>query len=367
MPIPSPTPCPDAVRGLRHSSARRYRRLLALELLQLVVVGACTITLWSSVTTPALSVWLLTVLGQVIFIRWRVRRRTERVRSSDLQPDALDADERRHLHALISALQKQVEHAKGEAQARCRARSALLAEAAHDLKQPLYAISLLADTLALQLQQPEQRSIVLRQQQAIGVLRAQFDGLIDLVRVEAESLPVEAAPVALPRGLAPLLTQFRVLAESKALRWQAHIAPVSVLTDQALLQRLLSNLLFNAIRHTDQGEVSIEARVRDACVEFVVRDTGCGIPAKYRDRVFEPFVRLDEARSGDEGGTGLGLAIARCIGERLDARLTLDPTPGNGTCFRFSLPLLPTPASDQPQVVRPKNGLGTIVCADDPV
>ncbi|MFN3987796.1 MAG: sensor histidine kinase [Rhodocyclaceae bacterium] len=360
-----------------------------LEWLPLVVVGGCTVTLWSSVTTPALSMWLLTVLGQVIFMRWRARRRPEGVKHPDLGADALNAhnahnafnplkalnplaplnaDERRDLHAQICALQAQIEQTKSEARARCRARSALLAEAAHDLKQPLYAISLLADTLALQLQQPEQRSIVLRQQQAIGVLRAQFDSLIDLVRVEAESLPVKTAPVALPRGLAPLLTQFRVLAESKALRWHARIAPVTVLTDQALLQRLISNLLFNAIRHTDQGEVSIEAEVCAERVAFVVRDTGCGIPAKYRERVFEPFVRLDPTHCGDDGGTGLGLAIARCIGERLDARLTLDPTAATkGSCFRFSLPLLAASASDQPEVVRPQNGLGAIVRADNPV
>lgn len=252
---------------------------------------------------------------------------------------------------LLERLQQ--EHARAmaalaDADAANRAKSAFLAAASHDLRQPLYAISLLADTLALKIGDADNRVIIARQQQAIGVLRGLFDNLLDLARFESGKVDVHIQEVALDEIVLPLAAQFAPLAEEKGLAWRLDESPcVTVHTDPGLVQRLLGNLLSNAVRHTEAGFVSLTIHMLGERIECNVIDTGPGIPPEAQSQIFDEFVQLANSQRAREQGIGLGLAIARHISGLLDARLAVDSTPGKGSCFSFSLPLSDTRAEAQ--------------------
>lgn len=115
---------------------------------------------------------------------------------------------------------------------------------------------------------------------------------------------------------------------------------VRVFTDQDLLLRLIRNLLTNAVRFTESGEVCCRAKAYVDRVEFLISDTGSGIPEEQQKQVFEQFVRL--AQSGiTSAGSGLGLSIVRKISEALELSIQMSSVVGKGTGFRFQLPRIP--------------------------
>ncbi len=266
----------------------------------------------------------------------------------------------------VEAERARVASALLDADAANRAKSAFLAAASHDLRQPLYAISLLADTLAYQTLDDTGRTIVARQQQAIGLLRGLFDNLLDLSKFEAGKVTARLQTVPVDEIATPLLAQFAPLAEQKGLELSFDTDSAAIRTDPGLLQRLLGNLLSNAIRYTHKGYVRLEAHVLHKRIVFAVRDSGPGIDAGSQSSIFEAFVQLDNMHRTRDGGIGLGLAIARRISEVLDAGLQLESAPGSGSTFRFSVPLSETRTSSIAAVAQPpRAGLRVWVLEDD--
>ncbi|HYC36977.1 MAG TPA: ATP-binding protein [Usitatibacter sp.] len=221
-----------------------------------------------------------------------------------------------------------------------RARAIFLAAASHDLRQPLYAISILSDALAGQPLSPEAQAILGKQQEAIAALRRLFDNLLDLSRLDAgEVRPVRRA-VALREVLGQLAGEYQATAQAKGLEWHAAIPEVWVETDPELLRRVLANLLSNAVRYTRQGRIELVAReVSRGSLEISVSDTGIGIAAQDQARVFEEFVQIENDARDREKGVGLGLSIVRKIGELLDLRIALSSAPGQGTRISLQVPL----------------------------
>jgi signal transduction histidine kinase/CheY-like chemotaxis protein len=220
-----------------------------------------------------------------------------------------------------------------------RARAMFLAAASHDLRQPLYALSLLSDTLASEPLAGQAPELVDKQRQAIAALRALFDNLLDLSRFDAGEIRPSLRPSSLPDLLAPLCMQYEMQCRAKGLSWRADIDAAWVNTDAGLLQRLVGNLLSNAVRYTGTGEVRLVARARGAHVEMSVEDSGPGIAHQDLERVFEEFVQLGNAQRDREQGVGLGLSIVRRIAGLLDAGLEVESTVGKGTCLRLRVPI----------------------------
>jgi NtrC-family two-component system sensor histidine kinase KinB len=163
--------------------------------------------------------------------------------------------------------------------------------------------------------------------------------LLDLSRIESG----EAAPHLAAVSAADLVTgaveplRRQVDAKGLALRIAASAELPKVAADRSQVERVLSNLVANAIRATDRGgEIQISAARRDGFVAIAVRDTGRGIPHDYLARVFEPFVQIPNAPAG---GAGLGLSISRRIVEAHGGQITVRSEPGQGTTFTFTLPV----------------------------
>jgi heavy metal sensor kinase len=214
------------------------------------------------------------------------------------------------------------------------------ADAAHELRTPLTAlrgeleVGLRAD------RSPEEYRRVLRSalEGVEGLVRLAED-LLELSRASAggfaRSGPVDVEALALEA-----LDAGARLAQGRGVTIRlGAVAPATVTGDALALGRALLNLVDNAVRYTPAGgKVEISARPTDGWVELAVQDTGAGIAPADRERVFQPFVRLDAAGAGGTKGTGLGLAIARSVVVAHGGTLTLEPTPGAGSRFTIRLP-----------------------------
>jgi signal transduction histidine kinase len=167
------------------------------------------------------------------------------------------------------------------------------------------------------------------------------ESLLTLTRAESGGIRLKREVVDLCGLAADVANHLRVLAEEKEqLLRVAAAAPVLVECDPAILRQGLVNLLHNAIKYTPaRGEIRVDARglsATEAAIE--IRDSGPGIPAMHRARIFERFYRVDEGRSRDSGGVGLGLAIARWAVEANGGRIELESEEGKGSLFRIVLP-----------------------------
>ena len=220
------------------------------------------------------------------------------------------------------------------------AKTRFLAAASHDLRQPVTAIGLLVGLARDRTADASQAGLLDRIQGAVRALEGLLRGLLDLSRLET----AEGAPL---RQTVPLQTLFDGLAlhhqaDAQARGLRLHLRPTTlqVDSDPVLLDQVLRNLVGNALRHTRRGGVLVAARRHGAHgVRLQVWDTGIGIPADQQQRVFEPFVQLQDPSPERSRGQGLGLAIVRRAVDLLGHPLVLRSVPGRGSCFSIGLPL----------------------------
>jgi signal transduction histidine kinase len=219
-----------------------------------------------------------------------------------------------------------------------RARRALVASVSHDLRTPVTALRLLAEAVEDGVvEDATADEYVARMATHVRVLGALIDDLFELSRLESGELRWSMQRVALRQLVEEAVEAMRPEAAARAVDVRAVLEAGDpfALGDPARLQRVLFNLIQNAIRHTPpDGAVTVRTGVVDGAVEIEVADTGAGIPEDERTRVFEAFHRLDAARS--EGGAGLGLAICRAIVEAHGGRIWIADASA-GTSVRVRL------------------------------
>jgi signal transduction histidine kinase len=219
-----------------------------------------------------------------------------------------------------------------------------LASAAHDLRQPVHALSLYADWLA---SEPEMgRDIAPRILQATWAINELFDSLFDLTRIDAGNYKVHLQPVDVRQLLADLSTRFEPVAQAKSLSLRTRASPVTIRTDPVVLRRMLGNLVSNALRHTPQGGVLIALRQHDGLLVFEVWDTGVGIAPEHQQAIFQEFFRISQ-HQGTEDSLGLGLTIVSKLSTRLGYQLALHSVLGRGSVFRVTLPALTQTQADE--------------------
>jgi signal transduction histidine kinase/CheY-like chemotaxis protein len=230
--------------------------------------------------------------------------------------------------------------ARAAAEAANRAKSQLLAAASHDLRQPLHALGLYIAALAARACDAEWRPLVTHVESAANALELQFAQLLDLSRLDAGALTPERGEVALGTLFARIRTEFEAQAAARGLTLRIVPTRLVVDSDAALLERIVGNLVANGIRYTSRGGVLLGARRCGARVAVDVVDTGIGIAASHRQRIFEEFYRVkDDARpSHARRGMGLGLAIVRRFADLLRHEIVLDSREGSGSRFRVLVP-----------------------------
>jgi len=222
-----------------------------------------------------------------------------------------------------------------------------VANISHELKTPVGAIGLLAETLLAEDDLAVTRRLAERMvNEAFRVART-IDDLLDLSRIEAGEAPIRE-PVPVHLAMAEAVDRIRPGAERRdiAVRVEEPSHRLNVLGDRRQLVSALANLLDNAVKYSDPGsEVALRARTDGRSVELAVEDHGLGIPSRDLERVFERFYRVDRARSRDTGGTGLGLAIVRHVVANLDGEVSVKSREGEGSTFTLRLPAGPGPVA----------------------
>ena len=242
------------------------------------------------------------------------------------------------LIGLLRAAYDKAEAARRSAEQASRSKSQFLASASHDLRQPVHALSLLTALLNDLAADARVREIGGHIRQSVESLERLFNALLDLSRLDAGALAAEPRQFDLAELARRLSVEYRAKAGEKALRYELECAPLWLYADPILLERILRNLLENAVRFTDSGHVALRASRagRDAIVS--VADSGCGIPAAEQAHVFEEFYQLHNPGRDRSKGLGLGLSIVRRLVELLGYRVELASAPGQGSVFTLTLP-----------------------------
>ncbi len=218
------------------------------------------------------------------------------------------------------------------------------ASASHDLRQPLHAIALFGAVLEKDLQGQPQHTHATRLMRAVNALGTSLDTMLDVSRLDAGVIVPDVQAVALNPLFQSVNQVFASLAEEKGLQLRLRASPLWVRTDAQLLQRLLANLVENAIKYTSQGGVLVVARTRGQVVWIDVIDTGAGIAAEHRDLIFQEFYQVNNPGRDRTQGLGIGLSIVRRLSALLDHPVELHSNPGRGSRFRVRLPATPAPA-----------------------
>jgi len=222
-------------------------------------------------------------------------------------------------------------------------RKDFVANVSHELRTPLTAIRGFAETLLHADPPREQRdrhqAVVVRHAERLAAL---IDDLLELSRIEAQRTPAEPQPVEVQALCRSVLQDLKPRFVDQGIAWMLAPGPAAhALADRRSLERVLVNLLDNALKYTEAGgEVRVAVARNGGQVRVEVGDTGIGIPSTDLARVFERFYRVDKARSRERGGTGLGLAIVKHLVQAMGGDVGVSSVEGEGTTFEVRLPAI---------------------------
>ena len=256
-------------------------------------------------------------------------------------------------NAALEQAMRRAEEARQAMEAANLAKSRFLANMSHELRTPLNAVigytELILDGTYGDV--PERvRGTLSRVERSGRSLLGLINEVLDLSKIEAGQLKLAVAGFSLPETINAAITSLESLAREKGLKLGARIAPdlPEATGDERRVTQVLVNLLGNAIKFTDAGEVEVEAKLEKDAFLVTVRDTGPGVAPGFRDRIFEEFQQADTSTTRPKGGAGLGLAISKRIVELHGGTLSLVHSEvGRGSTFGFTLPLA-GPTAAQP-------------------
>lgn len=226
-------------------------------------------------------------------------------------------------------------------------KSRFLAAASHDLRQPVHALSLFIGALQGRQMDDEARRLIELIDRSIEALDSLFVSLLDISRLDAGIVQPRLGSVAIQPLLDRVFREFEIEAGMKGLGFVAVPCGAVVSTDPILLERILRNLVSNAVRYTDRGRVLVGCRRRGGVLLLQVLDTGRGIAREERERVFQEFYQLDNPERDRSKGLGLGLAIVKRLSDLLRCDLVLSSEPGRGSVFTLAVPKVVAPPTTE--------------------
>lgn len=313
---------------------------------------ALTRALWIAAASLVLAAALAVVLARrTVRPIGQLAAGAQRLGAGELQHriDVRSGDEIEALACQFNAMAREIEVSYAQLEAKVEertrelalaneAKSRFLAAASHDLRQPLHALSLLVGQLESERDASGRDQVAARIARAVDNINELFDGLLDISKLDAGVVAPALAEVPLAPILQRVHARFADDADAKGLRLLLAPTRAWVRTDPQLLERVVQNLVGNAVRYTPGGGVVIGCRwgERTVCVE--VWDSGVGIPEDQQKEVFAEFVQLGGERSLRSEGLGLGLAIVERLCSLLQHPITLRSDVGQGTRFSISVP-----------------------------
>jgi two-component system, sensor histidine kinase len=245
---------------------------------------------------------------------------------------------RDHLERRVEEATRELTAQKEEAERASLAKSRFLAAASHDLRQPMHALILFVTALKERIQYPEVSRIVSNIEASVSAMLSLFNALLDISRLDAGVLHAKPTDFELDSLLQRLQIEFAPHAMEKGLRFRVMRSSAIVTSDPVLLERVLMNLISNAIRYTVQGGVVVGCRKRKGKVRIEVWDSGPGIPAERHRDIFQEFYQLRNPERDRSKGLGLGLAIVDRMARLLETRIHLKSSEAKGSVFAIEVP-----------------------------
>lgn len=282
-----------------------------------------------------------------------------------------DVSEQHRIEEQRSRHERELNEARQAAEQASAAKTRFLAAASHDLRQPIQAIHLLVHVLMTSNLEPASAEIVSRIRSAIAGLGGMLDTLLDISKLEAALVVPEVTTFSLSPLMRQLADEFAPLAQEKGLEFAVIKSSATITSDRTLLARILRNLLSNAIRYTPRGRILFGCRRRAGALRIAVVDTGVGIAAEERHKIFHEFHQVGNQARDRREGLGLGLAIVDRLSRLLDHPVELSSRPGHGTLFAVTVPLTvaspPTFESTSQLLLTMDHPRSTVVIIDDEV
>jgi len=247
-------------------------------------------------------------------------------------------ESRRELERRIFAATRELQDQKDRAESANRAKTQFLAAASHDLRQPLQAAGLFVGSLRLRNKDPEVAALIDRVERALGSLEGVLEALLDISRLDAGVVEprMERFPVA--NVLRALQETFAESAAQHAVELRVRPSALWCETDPRLLERILANLVSNALRYCERGRVLVGCRVSGPSIRIEVRDNGPGIARERHEEIFREFVQLETPARVRDKGLGLGLAIVERLARLLGHGVYLKSSRGRGATFGIVVP-----------------------------
>jgi len=336
------------LKGLRFPLEGTVTGRVAKELRTISIAGSSESSAFFAELLPKLDIGPILVLPLVaqghLFGVLAVFRRIGQL------PFDLDDEDRLAAVADLAALALWKARQLEEAQSADAAKTSLLATLSHELRTPLAALEgygeLLEDEILGPLS-PPQRDVLVRLRTVGRHLGSLIEDILTYASLEADRLSIRVESLRVGELLDTLLPFVEPLAREKGIRFRLELADgiPDLMTDESRLRQILLNLVQNAVKFTEQGEVSLKVSHGSpmaegkASLRFAVRDTGVGIESSNLTRLFRPFSQLEDVRSRRHRGTGLGLYISKRLATLLGGRIEVVSRPGEGSQFTLVLPV----------------------------
>lgn len=241
---------------------------------------------------------------------------------------------------LIEKLNQETEKVRAAqqlAENESQAKTKFLAAASHDIRQPIHALGLFLEVLARSSLTEFQKQALQNANTAFEASAEMLNTLLDFSRVEAGVVDVQQRAIYLQPILNKLESEMAPLAANKNLVYRSNDTEAIVVSDPALLELILRNLISNAIRYTEKGGIFIACRKRGNSTSLEIWDTGIGIDPAHHDNIFKEFYQLGNSERDRKKGLGLGLAIVRGYTQKLQHKLICNSVPGRGSVFKLEL------------------------------
>ena len=254
------------------------------------------------------------------------------------QPEEVDA--RVKIHLTLSRQKKQLEENYSKLKELESMRDSLVHMIIHDMRSPLMGISGYLELAKMQPVSERLSGYLTKMEGSVDILAEMVNNLLDVSKMEAGGIDLEISAVDINELIRNVLEKFDVLVGQRALNFEAPDGEVTVACDARLIQRVIWNLVANAVKFTsaEDGEITVSVRKKADRVRVTVSDNGCGIPEECHDMIFDKFAQVKIREKGNKTSTGLGLTFSKLAVEAHGGKIILKSRVNQGSAFLFELP-----------------------------